>query len=336
MSIPLENRYKELIVELNLGNESVVSSIEPLTGGISSEIALLSVGDKKICVKFALEKLNVAQDWRAQTKRNHAEYQWLLFASTVVNGVSPALYGCSDVLFGFAMDFIEGPDVYQWKDALLKGKRNSGEAGKVGEVLGKIHQASAVSKEVNEKFQNQEDFYSLRLDPYLNYTKTQHPKLADELSQLISMLNSNCRVLLHGDVSPKNILFKQGKPILLDAECATMGDPSFDVAFCLNHLVLKAIHLRLRRKALLKSINEFWAAYQTHVKWEIVANLEKRICKLLPALMLARVDGKSPVEYLNENEQKFVRVNAASLLKDQTSTLDALIERLKGNLENLK
>lgn len=335
MSIPFENRCKQLIVELNLGSTTEVECVEPLTGGISSEIALLTVADKKICVKFALEKLNVAQDWHAQTKRNHAEYQWLLFASSVVRGVSPTLFGCSDDLFGFAMEFIDGDDVYQWKDILLKGQGNRGEAGKVGDVLGQIHQASANSEEVNKKFQNQDDFYSLRLDPYLNFTKTNHPELADKLSELLDMLNRNSRVLIHGDVSPKNILFRGGKPILLDAECATMGDPSFDVAFCLNHLVLKAIHLKESRTSLLGSIVEFWKAYQVHVKWEMISDLEKRVCRLLPGLMLARVDGKSPLEYLNENEQNFVRVNASSLLQDQLSNLAALVERLKENLENL-
>ena len=336
MSIPFEKRCKDLIVELHLGTADEVQSIAPLTGGVSSEIALATVKGRKICVKFALEELNVAESWRAQVYRNQAEYQWLRYASSVVDGVTPELYGCSQALNGFAMEFIEGTDVYQWKSALLEGVPDTGEARKVGGVLGLIHRASAHSEEVKKTFQNQEDFYSLRLDPYLNFTKNRHPELAGEISDVMDMLIGNNLVLVHGDVSPKNILFRRGKPILLDAECATVGDPSFDIAFCLNHLALKAVHLASSRKELLSSMRAFWDAYHPHVHWESVDDVEKRVCRLLPALMLARIDGKSPVEYLDEAEQNLVRSMAVSLLKAQGLTLDQLIEQINDKLESMQ
>ena len=129
--------------------------------------------------------------------------------------------------------------------------------------------------------------------------------MADELNGLASMLFESRLVLVHGDVSPKNILFRGGRPTMLDAECATMGDPSFDVSFCLNHLILKAVHLPNSREALFGSVLRFWNAYAAHICWEPASRLERRVCHLVAALMLARIDGKSPIEYLDGDERKW-------------------------------
>ena len=126
-------------------------------------------------------------------------------------------------------------------------------------------------------------------------------------------------------MSVQNILFRESGPIILDAECATMGDASFDLAFCINHLILKAVHLPHIRVALLHRINAFWNAYALYVKWEAASAIEERVCKLLPALMLARVDGKSPVEYLNAEDQSFVGTSAIRLLHETPNTVHKFV-----------
>lgn len=116
--------------------------------------------------------------------------------------------------------------------------------------------------------------------------------------------------------------------MILDAECATMGDASFDPAFCLNHLVLKAVHLPRTRARLLSAVLSFWQSYVRHVDWEDEGGLEARVSRLLPALMLARVDGKSPVEYLRPDEQATVRRIASGLILRPAGTLNEAIERI--------
>jgi Ser/Thr protein kinase RdoA (MazF antagonist) len=142
--------------------------------------------------------------------------------------------------------------------------------------------------------------------------------------------------LVHGDVSPKNILFRGAHPILLDAECATMGDPCFDIAFCLNHLVLKAVHLPASRERLLASAEHLWAAYSSHVAWEEPRGMEKRVTELLPALMLARIDGKSPVEYLGERSRATTRALAIPLISRPVATLAELVTTLKAELNDVE
>jgi len=128
--------------------------------------------------------------------------------------------------------------------------------------------------------------------------------------------------LVHGDVSPKNILVGRASPILLDAECAWYGDPAFDLAFCLNHLLLKCLWNASARPAYERCFEALAHAYLRGVQWEPAAALQARAALLLPALCLARVDGKSPVEYLTRaQDQDFVRANSRALLLRQPSTL---------------
>ena len=85
-------------------------------------------------------------------------------------------------------------------------------------------------------------FHDIRLEPYLVATAGGHPDRADGAAA--AGARSRPRpgaALVHGDVSPKNILVGPAGPVFLDAECAWYGDPAFDLAFCLNHLLLKCL-----------------------------------------------------------------------------------------------
>jgi Ser/Thr protein kinase RdoA (MazF antagonist) len=136
--------------------------------------------------------------------------------------------------------------------------------------------------------------------------------------------------LVHGDLSPKNILVAKddGHPVILDAECAWYGDPAFDAAFCLNHLILKAVHLPVHAGALKESAARFLAAWLAHFDNESAKALTARTAALLPCLMLARVDGKSPVEYLTPSEKQVVRDVSVPLIAQPDASLDAILETL--------
>jgi Ser/Thr protein kinase RdoA (MazF antagonist) len=158
-------------------------------------------------------------------------------------------------------------------------------------------------------------------------TAEQHPNLASALLALVAQTQKNAKTLVHGDVSPKNILLGAHGPVLLDAECATWSDPAFDLAFCLNHLLLKCLWTSSSSSDFLNSFDLLAQSYLQTVDWEHPQELEARAARLLPGLLLARVDGKSPVEYITQDKQKnMVRRIASALLLNPPSQLQHIAQ----------
>ena len=122
---------------------------------------------------------------------------------------------------------------------LLAGIVDKDFAAAVGRDLGLIHARSAADPDVPAAFANDDTFEAIRIEPYLRATGRAHPALATRFDALARTTLMTKRALVHGDVSPKNILQGPDGPVFLDAECASFGDPAFDLAFCLNHLLLK-------------------------------------------------------------------------------------------------
>ena len=172
------------------------------------------------------------------------------------------------------------------------------------------------------RFATDDIFHAIRLEPYLVATGRRHPDLAPALDALVARTAATKHTLVHGDVSPKNILVGPRGPIFLDAECAWYGDPAFDLAFCLNHLLLKCLWTPSAATGFLACFDALAMAYLDEVGWERRAELERRAVHLLPALLLARVDGKSPVEYLTaEADRDRVRRAARPLILAPADTL---------------
>ena len=185
-----------------------------------------------------------------------------------------------------------------------------------------------------ERFANDAVFHAIRLEPYLEATARVHPDLASKLMALSRETLATKIALVHGDVSPKNILIGSKGPVFLDAECAWFGDPAFDVAFCLNHLFLKCILLPSAFDRFLKAFDALANAYLERVTWERPDVFERRAARLLPALMLGRIDGKSPVEYISaERDKARVRGVASAFIASPAATLgeirDGWLEQLR-------
>ena len=288
---------------------------QPLTGGVSSDIWLVALPSGPVAVKRALAKLKVAAEWHAPVSRNLYEARWMRCANAAAPGCAPALLGQDDASGALAMAYLP-PETYPlWKAELRAGRADPAFAGAVGCTLARIHNATAADPTVAPLFPTDDIFFDIRLEPYLLATAARHPDRADAFRALVASTQANKRALVHGDVSPKNILVGPSGPVFLDAECAWWGDPAFDLAFCLNHLLLKCLWNPAARAAFLACFAALASGYLAQVGWEPAAALEGRTARLLPGLLLARVDGKSPVEYVTqEADRARVRRVARALL----------------------
>ena len=298
------------VAELLCRNGLCAAGEEPraqaLDGGVSSDIWRVDLAGGPVCVKRALPRLRVAQRWEAPVARNRYEYEWFRVAGEAAPGAVPKmLFRDGDA---FAMEYLDPAAHPVWKEALRQGRADPAFAAQVGRTLAAIHAATAGRDDIARRFPTDDIFYAIRLEPYLVSTATKHPELKDALLSLVDRTARTKACLVHGDVSPKNILCGPRGPVFLDAECAWYGDPAFDLAFCLNHLLLKCLWVPGARAAFLECFDALSGSYLSAVPFE---GVERRTAALLPALLLARVDGKSPVEYLAGDGQKDIVRRAA-------------------------
>jgi fructosamine-3-kinase len=299
----------------------------PLTGGVSSDIWRVDLDGKTLCVKRALGKLKVEADWFASTDRNAYEWAWLSFAARHLpsNVPTPLAHDAANGVL--AMTFLPPEQYPVWKQQLLSQEVNIAFAAEVGRLVARLHSISSTDRTLMDCLGNTPSFEAIRLDPYLSATGVRHPAVAKHLEELVERTKSLRIAAVHGDVSPKNILVGPSGPVFLDAEASWYGDPAFDLAFCLTHLLLKCLIRPGSRSGYLQSFESLATAYLEQVDWEARDGLEYRAATLLPVLLLARVDGKSPVEYLTIATAQLARTIALDLISRPANGLADVAHR---------
>ncbi|HZF79447.1 MAG TPA: phosphotransferase [Rubrivivax sp.] len=324
--------FVEALRELGLaGSERLLG--QPLAGGVSSDIWRIDTARGPVCAKRALPKLRVAADWHAPIERNLYEARWMQVAQAACPGCTAAVLGQHSRLGVLVMNYLDPSRYVLWKHALRDGHADVDTARAVGTMLVRIHAFSAARPSLAAEFPTDAIFFDIRLEPYLLAIAARHPDLAARMKALVKTTQANAVALVHGDVSPKNILVGSEGPVLIDAECAWWGDPAFDIAFCLNHLLLKCLWVPAATNAFLACFDALSLAYLTGVDWERAETLEQRAAALLPGLFLARVDGKSPVEYLHDEADRHrVRRVARRLIADPVDSLSQVAAAWRAEL----
>ncbi|MGO4256609.1 phosphotransferase [Marmoricola sp. RAF53] len=305
MSAPAE--VLEFLTRYGLFPEGAALVAEPLSGGVSSQIWHVHDDRRHAVVKTPLEELRVSGGWRAPLSRSATEADWLHTVGRLVPGACPEVLAYDGSRHLLALSYLDPARHRVWKDDLLRGEVDLAFAASVGARLGAVHRVTSQRPEIAERFATDDLFEALRIEPYFRTLVRRHPELADAIDALIDETLTVRTALVHGDASPKNILVGPDGPVILDAETARWGDPAFDVAFCLNHLLLKSLLPGAPRDALVDAAHLLLAGYLDHVDTDARAALEARVVRLLPLLLLARVDGRSPVEYLDQPATEVVR-----------------------------
>jgi aminoglycoside phosphotransferase (APT) family kinase protein len=331
MTEALPEPFAQALRELGLAGGEPLRGVR-LTGGVSSDIWRIDTAAGPLCAKRALPKLRVAADWHAPIERNLYEARWMKQADAALPGCAPRVRGQHARLGVLVMDYL--PRHVLWKPQLRDGQAEPANAQAVGRALVCIHAHAAARPALAASFDSQAIFFDIRLQPYLLATAAAHPDLAPQLQALVQATQAHAHTLVHGDVSPKNILLDGHAPVFLDAECAVWGDPAFDLAFCLNHLLLKCLWTPAATAGFLACFDALAGAYLQAVDWEPAQALERRAARLLPGLLLARVDGKSPVEYLTLPAQRqTVRGAARALLQQPVARLGEVAQAWRRGLD---
>ncbi len=312
------------LMRMGLVDADETPFLQPLSGGVSSMIVRVDTRRGPLCVKQALPELKVATHWSAPLSRNHAEVAWMREVSRWLPQAVPQILGEDSSSYTFAMQWLAPEQHPVWKSLLRDGVAEPAFAAQVASLVAGIHAKTAHRPELAVAFANDRNFHELRLDPYFVAAARAHPDCAPALLRLVERTAATRLALVHGDISPKNILAGPSGPVILDAECAWYGDPAFDAAFCLTHLLAKCLWRPASAEAFLACFDAFAAAYLAGADWEPRAALEARIAQLLAGILLARVDGKSPLEYLDDEGRAAQRAFARRFVLAPSDTLAAL------------
>ncbi len=311
--------------KFKLLDKSTDYNSKKITDGVSSDIWYVKTSqNREFCIKRALAKLTVKEDWYAPISRNKFEAMYFQNCFEIAPNNFPKLLGHDDKNYILAMEWYNPNSFVVWKKKLLSKKVEKNDIKNVSNLLIKKHKKFFNSKKFEKKFDNDDTFYSIRIEPYILFTSKKYPEFTNRFDSVAKSLIKNKKTLIHGDFSPKNILIKNNSPLILDAETACWGDPVFDLAFCNNHLLLKSLLPDGLGKKLLVLSFKFVKNYIDNISWEDKNFFIKRLLDITPLLLLARVDGKSPIEYFAIKQQELTRQLGKHILKEEIKTIEQL------------
>ena len=303
---------RDHLVRRGLLVPSASVTVTPLPGGVSSDIVAVRGGGSGFVVKRALPQLRVSQQWLADNDRVVAEAAALKLAGELRPGTVPVVIDLDEATYTLTLEL--APDTWRnWRHDLLEGRGDTAAARELGRALAVWHGETADHARVPQRLHDSCAFVQLRIQPFYGAIASHHPDLAPRIDELARALLERRTCLVHGDFSPKNVLTGDHRVWVLDWEAAHVGDGMFDVAFLITHLILKTVH-RPHAAAVYRDIaTEFLVAYG-----DVPCTRESLRSALVPnvgCLMLARVDGKSPAEYLSSGDAERVRRAARQVLQ---------------------
>lgn len=312
---------KDLLLTWGVVSNDSDLKLSILGGGISNLIVKVQSSEGTWVLKQPLEKLKANEDWYADRSRVLREVACLeVIRKYVGEEYAPRVLFEDKANYACLLEY--APDgTTNWKQELLHGNVNPNVTEKVARFLSQFDLNTRGVKSIKEEFRDITNFLQLRIDPYLLFLADQHSDLKGQLKEIVTGLTSIQITLVHGDFSPKNILLlPDGRLWIIDAEVAHYGNHAFDIAFCLTHLILKSLHLK--SPSHLREAKSFWRHY-----WKESEELGQQnfTVRVLAGLMLARIDGKSPVEYLAEDVRSRVRKLSRQLIEQRVDDFDQLV-----------
>lgn len=308
--------------------DRVEARVEVLGGGVSNVVLSVDGGSGPLVVKQSLPRLRVVDDWYAPRDRIITEAQALRLAGRLVPGSVPRVIDSDPTRHTLTLE--RAPTGWRnWKTRLLDGDVDVSVARRLGSHLASWHTATAGGRGLSARMHDTEPFEMLRTDPYYRTVAHRTPELAGQIQDLIDQMHGRRQCLVHGDFSPKNVLVGPAATTwVIDFEVAHFGDPHFDLGFLISHLLMKSVHRPELSGSYDRCITAFAGGYETQGSADSAPGLSwEHALRHVGCLLLARVRGKSPAEYLTPEEADRVWMLGLNLLTATPDQLSALPHR---------
>jgi 5-methylthioribose kinase len=300
------------------------ATVEVLTGGVSCVVLAVQNDQVDLVVKQALPELKTKAKWVADQRRAIVEADAMRVYHSITPENVPELIDIDPANFTLTMSRLPH-SCTNWKQDMLEGRIHPQMGEKLGRVLAKWHNIASESEDIKEKFMEDSLFEQLRVSPFYRAVRDKNPNLQEVISELINEITTVKATLVHGDFSPKNIMATSDhSPIVLDFEVAHTGNPVFDLAFVSAHLLCKVIRAEspVEQVDLIATANKFLAAYRQTSRLSVADTLPHHVA----LIALARVEGVSPVNYLDQSAQDRLVALTKSALLDSGMSFEKLFE----------
>ena len=314
--------------QLSLDTEFEVT---PLSGGISNTVLLVQSTQDSLILKQPLEQLLVEDEWRIHPRRIFCERDGMQLAGQLLPpGHVPVVRFSDDENYVITMSRAD-PQSVSWKQQLMDGHVEVSTAHRAGTLLAMLHNRAATRKPEIRRLGDRGIFIEARVDPYFRTAAHRHPDLKSIIDDEIERLLATRVTLVHGDYSPKNLLVGPDQRLMMiDFEVAHYGDPAFDVAFCIALMILGAIRFSNQAVQQLAAVDAFWNSYSDDFELLPQSQIEATTIRQLGCMLLARIDGKSKVEYINdESTRELVRRIARDVLQEEWNTIEDILAAVR-------
>jgi tRNA A-37 threonylcarbamoyl transferase component Bud32 len=319
---------KDYLVGHHIIGQAETISVTPLEGGVSNKIVKVATPERTVVIKQAQPKLKVQVDWFANVDRALIEAKFMqVLQNLLPAGVVPRIYAVDPEQYLFVMECAPEDSVL-WKADLMRGTVDLDVCRRVGEILGTMHGKASLTEGLAHEFWDNHILYDLRINPLFRYLAEIHPELSKQIDDQIKSLEHVRICLVMGDYTAKNIMLSSDRLILLDYEIVHWGNPALDSGMMIAHLMLKAFCAPQWATRYISGIRAMWESYLTSVKRFDPMLLEFLTARMMPFLMLARLDSKSPVEYLQGPSKDRAREFAIRFIKHPSSTLEPILAAL--------
>ena len=298
------------------------AEVEELTGGVSNVVLGIKSGAKDLVLKQALPQLKVAAVWKADQRRAIVEANGMKLLHSITPENVPDLIDLDPEEFTLTMDRLPR-ECTVWKTDLLEGVIKPSVGKDLGRILATWHNFGANSKESLDAYMEDSLFDQLRVTPFYRAVAKVNPGLDNRIQELITEITTIKITLVHGDFSPKNIMITgTDKPIVLDFEVMHTGNPVFDLGFVSAHLLCKYLRTEdSSQKSLLRETAiAFINSYAQTCNIPVANSLPHHVA----VIALARVEGVSPVNYLDEAAKARVQSVTKAAIANPDITFEGL------------
>lgn len=338
MSIDIEQHQEvvQYLIDHELISAEAPVQSKVLKGGVSNRAVVINIdGEDRWVIKQALNKLRVAVDWFSSPERIHREAAGLRALFRLLpEGSIPEFVFEDPADHILIMQAIPQPH-HNWKSLLLKGEVNQDHVHSFATLLASMHCAAHQDgNTLSTVFSDRHFFHSLRIEPYYEYSAQQVPDAHHFIHELARSTEDHLLTLVHGDYSPKNIIVYDNRLVLLDHEVIHWGDPAFDVGFSMTHLLSKAHHLNAHRDSFQHASETYWRTYHDALIVSFGVDYERRCVRHTLGCLLARVAGRSQLEYLSDKKKSLQKAVVLKLINNTPDTMPELIHRFIEEIED--